>query len=130
MFSPKRYLLLLGLIPLSFASQADDMQFLQAANYYAHLCTQQRGTPYLSPDQGNNWHQIDLQEIARSAEHQKSLAVMNGLTEYLPVLFRWKPEINKSQWQDADEGVTRILSEAITTKPGRVSYKIEREEKE
>lgn len=60
----------------------------------------------------------------------QAVAVMNGLTEYLPVLFRWKPEINKSQWQDADEGVTRILSEAITTKPGRVSYKIEREEKE
>lgn len=78
MLSSKRHLLLLGLIPLSFASQANDMQFLQAANYYANSCIQQHGTPYLSPDQGVSWHQIDLQEIASSAEHQKSLAVMNG----------------------------------------------------
>ena len=46
----------------------------QPTNYYATSYIQQHGTPYLSPDQGASWHQIDLQEIASSAEHQKSLA--------------------------------------------------------
>lgn len=92
MLSSKRHLLLLGLIPLSFASQADEMQFLQAANYYATSCIQQHGTPYLSPDQGVSWHQIDLQEIASSAEHQKSLAFMNGLMS--------KEKVTKQQIND------------------------------
>jgi len=75
----KAHLLFLGLIPLSFASQADEMQFFQAANHYANSCIQHHGTPYLTPDHGANWHQIDPQEIAKVAEHQKSVAVMNGL---------------------------------------------------
>lgn len=48
-----------------------------------------------------------------------------GLDEYLPVLFRWKPEINLKVWKSADETVTKLLAEAITTVPGRISYKIE-----
>lgn len=48
-----------------------------------------------------------------------------GLDEYLPVLFRWKPEINLKVWKSADETITKLLAEAITTAPGRISYKIE-----
>lgn len=56
-----------------------------------------------------------LQEIA--AEH--------GLSQHLGSLFRWKPSINMKEWKAADESITRPLSAAITSKPGRVSFQIE-----
>jgi len=55
-----------------------------------------------------------VQEIA--AEHH--------LTEHLPQLFRWKPEINMTAWKRADEKITRPLLGAITTTPGRPSFTI------
>jgi len=61
-----------------------------------------------------------LQEIA--AEH--------GLTQHLGDLFRWKPEINAKAWKDADQSITGPLEQAITTKPGRPSFSIEREAQE
>lgn len=60
----------------------------------------------------------------------QSVAAQHGLVEHLSVLFRWKPEIDTKKWKDADEEVTRLLAEAITTTPGRISYKIEEEEQE
>lgn len=59
-----------------------------------------------------------LQEVA--AEH--------GLTEHLSTLFRWKPEINMKGWKDADKSITTPLSRAITAKPGRPTFNIERME--
>lgn len=53
-----------------------------------------------------------LQEIAR--EH--------GLEGHLSSLFRWKPEINTSQWKAAADEITRPLLGAITSKPGRPSF--------
>ena len=61
-----------------------------------------------------------LQEIA--AEH--------GITQHLGDLFRWKPDINAKAWKDADESITGPLEQAITTKPGRPSFSIEREAQE
>lgn len=61
-----------------------------------------------------------LQEIA--AEH--------GTTHHLGDLFRWKPDINAKAWKDADESITGPLEQAITTKPGRPSFSIEREAQE
>lgn len=61
-----------------------------------------------------------LQEIA--AEH--------GITHHLGDLFRWKPDINAKAWKDADESITGPLEQAITTKPGRPSFSIEREAQE
>jgi len=58
-----------------------------------------------------------LQEIA--AEH--------GLAQHLGDLFRWKPDINAKAWKDADASITGPLEQAITTKPGRPSFSIERE---
>lgn len=55
-----------------------------------------------------------LQDVAREA----------GLSDYLPTLFRWKPEINLSSWRSADEKITNPLLEAITTIPSRPSYTI------
>jgi hypothetical protein len=59
-----------------------------------------------------------LQEIA--AEH--------GLSDHLPELFRWKPEVSIKAWKNADEAITRPLLGAITTTPGRPGFQITREE--
>ena len=58
-----------------------------------------------------------LQELARE----------NGLEEYVFAMFRWKPEINASAWKATGENVTRILSGAVTAKPGRPSFTITKE---
>jgi len=49
--------------------------------------------------------------------------------EHLQALFRWKPEINLREWQNASPEITGPLAPAITTKPGRPSFSIERVEK-
>jgi len=49
--------------------------------------------------------------------------------EHLQALFRWKPEINLREWQNAAPEITGPLAPAITTKPGRPSFSIEKVEK-
>jgi len=58
-----------------------------------------------------------LQEIA--AEHD--------LSEHLPILFRWKPELNVKAWDKASDEITKPLLGAITTTPGRPSFTIVKE---
>lgn len=58
-----------------------------------------------------------LQEIAAEA----------GLSDHLGELFRWKPEINMTAWKRADNSITEVLQQAITTTPGRPSYTITQE---
>jgi len=58
------------------------------------------------------------------AELVQELAAENGLTEHLSTLLRWKPEVNQSAWKAANESITRALSGAITTTPGRPSFSI------
>lgn len=48
--------------------------------------------------------------------------------EHLQALFRWKPELNLREWQNAAELITKPLEGAITTKPGRPSFNISKEE--
>lgn len=59
-----------------------------------------------------------LQDLAREA----------GLTDHLPALFRWKAEINAKAWDRAADDITRPLTGAITTKPGRPSFTITKKE--
>lgn len=59
-----------------------------------------------------------LQDLAREA----------GLTDHLPALFRWKAEINAKAWDRADESITKPLTGAITTKPGRPSFSVTKKE--
>ena len=56
-----------------------------------------------------------LQEVAREA----------GYSEYLSTLFRWKPDIIAAAWKAADQAITSVLEQAITTEPGRPSFTIE-----
>lgn len=59
-----------------------------------------------------------LQDLAREA----------GLTDHLAALFRWKAEINAKAWDRAADDITRPLTGAITTKPGRPSFTITKKE--
>ena len=64
------------------------------------------------------------------AEKLMDLAAEAGIgNDHLQSLFRWKPEINLREWQNAAPEITGPLTEAITTKPGRPSFSIERVEK-
>lgn len=62
------------------------------------------------------------------SEKLQEIAALNGLSSHLPNLFRWKPEINASQWKAADDAITRPLLGAITTTPARLSFKIIQED--
>ena len=57
----------------------------------------------------------------------QELAAQHGLTEHLSALFRWKPELNKSQWDHAAQTIRDALAPAITAKPGRPSFSIVKE---
>lgn len=65
--------------------------------------------------------------ITRKVDGDKlqEIAAENGLNNHLPSLFRWTPTVNAAVWKAADESITNVLSEAITAKPGRLSFTIE-----
>ena len=54
----------------------------------------------------------------------QELAAEFGLSDHLPKLFRWKPELNMAIWKATDATITGPLAGAITAKPGRPSFKI------
>ena len=58
------------------------------------------------------------------ADKIQDVAAAAGLSELLPTLFRWKPEINLRKWRDTDPSITDALAEAITAKPGRPSFNV------
>lgn len=58
------------------------------------------------------------------SDRLQELAAEHGLTDHLPNLFRWRPEINMSVWRHAAPNITKPLLGAITTEPGRPSYQI------
>jgi hypothetical protein len=68
--------------------------------------------------------------FTRKVDGKKLSAIAGefGLQDYLPTLFRWKPEIDMKAWKDAEPSITDKLAQAVTTTPGRVSFKIEEEE--
>ena len=70
------------------------------------------------------------QRINKSIDADKLQDIANeeGLEGHLSTLFRWKPDIIKKAWENADESITRPLADAITSKPGRPSYSISKEE--
>ena len=55
----------------------------------------------------------------------RDISAQFGLEEYTNVLFRWKPEIDAKAWKVADETVTKLFSDAITTTPGKVGFVVE-----
>lgn len=55
----------------------------------------------------------------------RDISAQYGLEEYTNVLFRWKPEIDAKAWKSADETITKLFSDAITTTPGKVGFVVE-----
>jgi hypothetical protein len=58
------------------------------------------------------------------ADRVQKIAQEHGLTAALDELFNWKADIRITEWKRADPVITGAFSEAITTTPGRPSYKI------
>ena len=67
-----------------------------------------------------------VSRVTRSVDSEKvqELAAAAGLADHLPALFRWKPELNKAQWDHAAQNIRDALAPAITAKPGRPSFTI------
>ena len=58
------------------------------------------------------------------AEKAQEIARESGLEMYLTSLFRWKPELNITEWRKANERITKCFSPAVTVTPGRPSFSI------
>ena len=54
----------------------------------------------------------------------EEIAAENNLEQHLATFFRWKPEINKKVWDNADEKQRLPFTQAITTKTGKPSVSI------
>ena len=58
----------------------------------------------------------------------QELAAEAGVEAMLSELFRWKPELNKKQWEHCAENIRLALAPAITVKPSRASFSITQKE--
>jgi len=54
----------------------------------------------------------------------EEIAVENNLEKYLSTFFRWKPEINKVNWSQAEERERLPFTQAVTTTIGKPSITI------
>lgn len=87
--------------------------------------------------EGSKTHKVDgykvkvTQRMNRTIDSEKLDEIVHeeGLEDVVGVLFRTKMEVNKKEWDSADESLTKPLSKAITLKAGRPSYSILEEEK-
>jgi hypothetical protein len=62
------------------------------------------------------------------ADLLQDLARDSGLTDHLPLLFRWRPEVSVAAWKAAATAITTTFAPAITTTPGRPSVSVESKE--
>lgn len=67
--------------------------------------------------------------VTRNVDTDKvqQIALEQGLTSHIQFLFRWKAEINAKIWKNTAESITSPFIEAITAKPGRPSFTIQKE---
>jgi hypothetical protein len=73
--------------------------------------------------------ELEIQIVGRkdkkvNSDKLQDLAAEHGLSDHLPTLFRWKPEVNAAAWKNADAAITTPLLDAITTTTGRPTFKI------
>ena len=59
----------------------------------------------------------------------QQIAAESGISDHLSSLFRWKPEINMAVWKATSPEITSVLSDAITSTPGRFSFAVTQENK-
>ena len=55
----------------------------------------------------------------------QQIAAELGISDKLSTIFRWKAEINTTEWRAEPESVRAALSGAVTTTPGRPTFSIE-----
>ena len=82
------------------------------------------GTATVETDSGYKLKIVGRMNRKVDGDRVQEIAAEEGLTEHLPSLFRWKPEVNMSAWKNADEKITTPLLGGITTTPGRASFTI------
>ena len=87
------------------------------------------GTETVETDSGYKLKIVGRINRKVDGDRVQEIAAEEGLTEHLPSLFRWKPEVNMSAWKNADESITTPLLGGITTTPGRASFTITKEAK-
>ena len=87
------------------------------------------GTETVETDSGYKLKIVGRMNRKVDGDRVQEIAAEEGLTEHLPSLFRWKPEVNMSAWKNADESITTPLLGGITTTPGRASFTITKEAK-
>jgi hypothetical protein len=85
------------------------------------------GTETFETDGGYKLKIVGRMNRKVDGDRVQEIAAEAGLTEHLPSLFRWKPEINMTAWKNADEAITTPLLGGITTTPGRASFTITKE---
>lgn len=86
--------------------------------------------------EGTQNHEIagyQIKIVSRFAQKVDSdlvqeIAAEHGLENHLPSLFRWKAEINASNWKAASPQITDVLARAVTTTPSRPSFAITQKE--
>jgi hypothetical protein len=57
----------------------------------------------------------------------QEIAAEHDMQDYLPMLFRWKPELSMTAWKGVGDNVKSVFAPAITSTPGRPSFAITRE---
>lgn len=62
------------------------------------------------------------------ADLVQEIAATIGVTNLLPKLYRWKPEINVAEMKKQSAEIQNALAGAVTVTPGRPSYSIEKKE--
>lgn len=60
------------------------------------------------------------------ADLLQEIAAENNTSEYLGTLFNWKPTLDAKAWRNANPTITAPLMGAITSKPGKPSFKVEK----
>lgn len=60
------------------------------------------------------------------ADLLQEIADENNTSNYLGTLFNWKPTLDAKAWRNANPTITSPLMGAITSKPGKPSFKVEK----
>lgn len=72
-----------------------------------------------------------VSKITRSVDSDllQEIAAEHGYTAKLSTLFKWKADINSKFWGAETDEVKKTLSAAITSKPSRPTFTIDKKEK-
>ena len=64
-----------------------------------------------------------------NADILEEIVKENDLASEAKALFRWKPEIKIKEWKQSHETITNQFKAAVSSKPGKPSFKIDIKER-